>query len=233
MDESGVHSGASSVAVGAYFAKSCVWRNFTKEWNTAKRPIKVFHSTDCQHLRGEFKGWSKERRDDFVANLLRVIRDHHIAGLVIGIQMDDFRAALDNRPDLINAFGNPYGACVQWALSTVMQAAIDHNSDEPIQFVHEVNDYKGEALSVFDWLKSELRPHNTVTLEFGGKSTYVPLQAADILAYEGSKFLRNPAGKPRRAWLALDPDRKRIVARRYGHENMPHLVSVLERMAAT
>jgi hypothetical protein len=56
---------------------------------------------------------------------------------------------------------------------------------------------------------------------------YSPLQAADVLAYEGGKFLKNPTGKPRLAWTALDPDKSRIIARRYGKENTPKLIQLL------
>jgi hypothetical protein len=67
MDETGIHDGAPVVAVAAYVARPVVWRNWTKKWNAAKRPIKVFHATDCANLRGEFEGWSKEQRDSWPA----------------------------------------------------------------------------------------------------------------------------------------------------------------------
>jgi hypothetical protein len=54
-----------------------------------------------------------------------------------------------------------------------------------------------------------------------------PLQAADVLAYEGGKFLKNPTGTPRRAWTALDPDKTRIIARRYGKDDMSELIRLL------
>ena len=40
-----------------------------------RRPIKVFHSTDCAAYQGEFESWAKEERDAFVAQLLPVIRE--------------------------------------------------------------------------------------------------------------------------------------------------------------
>ena len=59
------------------------------------------------------------------------------------------------------------------------------------------------------------------------RRVYPPLQAADILAYEGGKFLKNPTGTPRRAFTALDPDKTRIIARRYGKDNMPEFIRLL------
>lgn len=73
-----------------------------------------------------------------------------------------------------------------------------------------------------------------MTLGFGGKQDYPPLQAADVLAYEGGKFLKNlvPTELPRRTWTALDPEKKRIIAKRYSKDNMHILISTLERIRA-
>lgn len=68
-------------------------------------------------------------------------------------------------------------------------------------------------------------------MTFGDKKTFVPLQAADVLAYEGGKFLRNPTGEWRRSWKALDPEKKKIRALRYGEDNMGVLIRVLEKAA--
>lgn len=72
-------------------------------------------------------------------------------------------------------------------------------------FVHEVNDFKGEAIRAFDYVKTTLNPRRIpMTLKFGTKLEFPPLQAADVFAYEGGKFVKIPIGKPRRAWTALD-----------------------------
>jgi hypothetical protein len=75
MDESGTHDHSPVLTVGAYFARPREWQAWTKRWNVAKRPIKIFHSVDCQNLHGEFEGWSPEERDRLVANLLPVIAE--------------------------------------------------------------------------------------------------------------------------------------------------------------
>jgi hypothetical protein len=106
MDETGIHAGAPVVAVAAYVARPVIWRTWTKKWNVAKRPIKVFHSTDCANLRGEFEGWTKEQRDAFVANLLPILPAHKLFGFVIAIQMNDFRSALKERKDLEKVIGD-------------------------------------------------------------------------------------------------------------------------------
>jgi len=127
------------------------WRTWTKAWNQAKRPIKIFHATDCANFHGEFEGWDKERRDKFVANLLPIIPAHELAGIVIGIQLEDLEAALKAHPELIEMIGTPYTACFQWAISIVLEIATKYGHNQRLAFVHEINDYKGEVQNAFRW----------------------------------------------------------------------------------
>jgi hypothetical protein len=228
MDESGIHEGAPVVAVAGYISRPQHWRAWTKDWNKAKKPIKVFHSTDCANCRGEFEGWDKPRRDAFVANLLPVLPAHELAGIVIGIDMHVFQKELQYHPELKRMVGEPYTVCFQWAVSIIMEVASEHGKGEPMTFVHENNDYQGEALKAFGYVNENLNPRGIkMTMRFGAKADFTPLQAADVLAYEGAKFIRNPAGTLRRAWVALDPDKSRIIVRRYGPDNMGTLVKTL------
>jgi hypothetical protein len=228
MDETGIHDNAKVVAVAGYISRPKHWRAWTKSWNVAKRPIKVFHAADCANYHGEFEGWDRDQRDKFVANLLPIMPAHELAGIVIGIQLDDLNAALKNHGELLEMFGTPYTACFQWALTIMMEIASEHGRGERMAFVHEVNGFKGEALKAFEYVKQFHNPRDIpMTLAFGSKADYVPLQAADVLAYEGGKFLKNPTGKPRRAWTALDPDKTRIIVRRYAKDNMHELISRL------
>jgi len=228
MDESGIHDGAPVVAVAGYISRPKHWRAWTKEWNKAKKPIKVFHATDCANFQGEFVGWDKDRRDAFVANLLPILPAHELAGIVIGIDMNTFTREVGKHPDLKRMFGEPYTACFQWAISIIMDIASQHGKGERMAFVHENNDYQADALRAFNYVEQQFNPRGIkMTMSFGAKEDHAPLQAADVLAYEGAKFVRNPTGQLRRAWVALDPDKSRIIVRRYGPDNMGVLIKTL------
>jgi hypothetical protein len=230
MDESGVHDNSPVLTVAAYLARREQWQDWTKRWNLAKRPIKVFHSVDCANLKGEFRDWSPKDRDALVIRLLKVINESDFPGIVIGIQMDEFRAAMAGRDDLRKLFGEPYSACFQWVTQAIMNIADDLGSGERIGFIHEKNDYKREAEDAFAWVKANGNPRGTnISLAFEDKAKYVPLQAADALAYEGNKRMREPARDARRSWLALNPD-GRIIAAHYGRENMYELIDRLEKI---
>ena len=231
MDESGVHDGSPVITVGAYIARPRQWQDWTKSWNVAKRPIKVMHAVDCANLKGEFKGWEQPARDELVKRVLPVIAESNAIGVVIGIQMDEFEKAMAGRDDLRPLFGTPYAACFQWVVQVIMNFALGAMSTERIAFVHELNDYRQQALDSFAWIKQHGNPlGNIIGLQFAEKKDFVPLQAADILAYEGNKRLRDPNRPERRAWTALDPDKSRILAAYYGRKNMAGLIDRLEKI---
>lgn len=162
--------------------------------------------------------------------LLKVIDDTDFPGIVIGIHMDEFRKAMAGRDDLRESLGEPYTACFQWVTQAIMNIADDLGSQERIGFVHEANDYKREAEDSFEWVKGHGNPRGTrIGLVFEKKAKYVPLQAADALAYEGNKRFRDPSRQARRSWLALNPDGRIIVAH-YGRENMQELIDRLEKI---
>lgn len=228
LDESGTHDDSPVVVVAGYLAKPPEWRDWTKKWNLVKRPIRIFHAVDCQNLKGEFKGWKPDERDAYVRNLLPVIAAAPLAGIVTGIDKAAFNAAMQDHPDLRRMFGNTYTACFQWAVQHILAIAHRYQNTDRVAFVHEINNMKGDAVSALDFIGTYHNPgKNKITLSFAGKDDFVPLQAADILAYEGNKRLRNLSGKPRRSWDALKPEDK-ILVFFHDAEAMPKAIKFLE-----
>ena len=218
VDESGTHPESDVVTVAAYAGRQKTWRKWTDEWRRAKRPIKVHHATDSANLHGEFQGWTTEKRDELAKTLLPIIASNSIAGAVMGLHLGEFRKAVKDNKDIPLALGTPYTACFHWLVQTLLELLKHNKATESLKFIHEQNDFEGEARAAFDFLKEKANPNNVpMKLIFGGKDENMPLQAADILAYEGNKRFRDPGKPPRKAWEALNPD-KRIVAIHFGKE---------------
>jgi Protein of unknown function (DUF3800) len=230
MDESGVHDNSPVLTVAAYLGRPRAWEAWAKKWRVAKRPIKVFHAVDAANLSGEFKGWSAGERDGVVKKLLPVIAEADLVGLIVGIQMDEFRKAMAPHPELRALFASPYAACFQWLTQIIMNLQADVGSNERIGFVHETNDYQQEALEGFAWIKKYGNPQgSTIGLTFADKAKCTPLQAADILAYEGNKRMRDPGRPERRPWGILR-SREALTAAHFGCENMHLLVEGLRKV---
>ena len=225
--ESGIHDGSPVLTVAAYQAKPKEWRDWTKKWNAAKRPIKVYHAVDAANLQGEFEGWTAAERDKLAAKLLPLIGEAQLAGVVIGIHMEEFRRAIASHPELKEIIGNPYGACFHWVAGTIIRLANRFDLNERTAFFHEVNDYQEDARQSFKWIGKNINSAaRVISLTFGSKADFVPLQAADILAYEANKRFRDMSRKPRRAWSALNP-KTNVTFGHYGKHNMDKLMEGL------
>ena len=94
--------------------------------------------------------------------------------------MHVFQKELQHHPELKRMVGEPYGACFQWAVSIIMDVASEHGKGEPMAFVHENNNYQGEALKAFSYVNENLNPRGIkMTMRFGAKADFPPLQAAE------------------------------------------------------
>jgi len=228
MDESGVHDGSPVVSVAAYFGRPKAWKAFTKEWNLAKRPIRIFHAADCANFEGEFEGWEEDARNAFVAKLLPVLPKHQISGLSVSFRLQDLKEVLEPHPHLMRLFGNPYTACFRISTRLIVDFIEDSGSNEMLAFVHEQNDYQQEAIDAFNFVERNRNKHyGPMSLTFGSKEKYVPLQAADVLAYESNKKVRNPGGEWRRSLAAMNPNGEHCLLLYYPKERLHKLVESL------
>jgi len=226
-DESGTHDGSPVVTVGMYIGRPSSWREWTKDWNNAKKPIKVYHAVDAHNRDREFKGWTKARRDKLVIGLLPVLARHNLLGVAVGIHMGAFDKAMDGHPELKQLFGTPYAACFQWATQIMLAKLNEARAVQRVVIFHECNDYQDQASAAFKWVqRTDMR---AVALAFAGKDEYVPLQAADVLAYEANHMIRDPKKEKRKPWRAIDPNPNSpiITVMHYGEENMGLLISKL------
>jgi hypothetical protein len=233
LDESGTHADSDVITVAAYAGRQTAWKKWTNEWRRAKRPIRVYHAADSANLRGEFTGWSSEKRDELVKKLLPIIADNRIAGAVMGLHLGEFRKAVGDRKEIPEALGNPYTSCFHWLVQSLLELLKHNKKTESLKFIHEQNDYEGEARAAFDFIHENANPNGVpMKLVFGTKNENMPLQAADILAYEGNKRFRDPEKSERKAWQALDP-KNRIVAVQFGKDNMSKLVESVTQIVAS
>jgi hypothetical protein len=236
VDESGTHDGSPVVTVGAYAGRLETWPAFIDDWNSAKHPIKVFHSTDCAALKGEFAGWTASDRDVLVARLLSVPAKYELYGIAMGINLRDLVEAVTAEPDLTDTpeaaamFASPYGMSLQWVLMSIIERTEAAGlREEPLALFHEQNSFQGDALKAFDLVKRRRKHHiGPMTIAFCEKDEFVPLQAADVLAYEANKRLRDPSKPQRRSIAALGDN---ITVEGFAKPNIHKIISGLKVFA--
>lgn len=95
--------------LGGWIAESKVWANFSDEWSDILRMsprVSYFKFTEAMNFNGEFRGISKERRDEKLKLLARAVADHGLLGISVSVPHDIFSQLFSTHPN--HAVRNPY-----------------------------------------------------------------------------------------------------------------------------
>jgi hypothetical protein len=197
FDESGTHD-SPILALACYIATVEQWAHFLREWDEIlkQESLTHFHMSKFEARRGEFAGWDNERRLRVQKRLISIIKRRVNVGIFCAVNLaayDEFITEWRRE-----GFGSPYNFCVKLCLSLISFWAQKYERKEPIAFVIEHGaGYNGELTASFNGIfaNEQMRQYLRLgSLTFVDKKMALPLQAADLLAYEvwkdsSNKFL--------------------------------------------
>ena len=189
LDASG--SGDTSILVVAGFvAPDAGWDDFSREWRDrlAKDGLDYFHMREYAHSVGPWESWGgdEKRRRALLRDLMSIIVGSvsQKVGSVIATSRFE-RIPQDLRRDF--GFGR-YSLAGRTVAADIRRWAQRERITTPIPMVFEDGDKgKGELMKVFenDQLPPPVfRTKKDKVTEGGAASAWLPLQAADLLAYE-------------------------------------------------
>ena len=208
-DESGEYDSAGNLlnmSMGGVVAPLAKWEAFTADWCAAlaAEGLEAFHMTDFEAWQPPFDfklangERDKTRHNRLLNSLISVALDHieHFAGFAEGNQISQ---------DKSRAHNLALEGCV---LAAVTHAVHDlwQSYQEPINLVfgHQTHFSRTQMLryvDLYDWGDGRGRIKSATV---ASPDDVIPLQAADILAYEMSKIQRDdrPMRYPFKALLA-------------------------------
>jgi hypothetical protein len=191
------------------------WKSVIRDANKSLRKqgrpqISRYHAADCSSRKGEFEGWSVDEQIAFSKKLISIIKYNMTTVMAYSMPLEDFVAVYPERSD--NPEKELYGL-----LLTFMMTQLIHDIDKQsngrnlrpykIAFIHDRSSRDGDMLSAFNHMKDDAsfqgRDHFTTIAPMGWEDC-IPLQAADLLAYETFKDAANrisPTPRPRRKSL--------------------------------
>lgn len=204
IDESGIHASSDMFVLAGYLAPAREWDRFTKKWQSvlSRYGINVFHATDCNSFRGEFKRFAgrKEERDEFVKELLATISTRRrILAVNLGVVVADF-------PDLAHqqvraGSGHAYYVCMKGLMAAVHLVMNQFSPHEKVTLIFDRQDqFRRSALERFDEIREENWEGNNRfdNIVFGSAKEHIPLQAADALAFDSYREFRRRRECPER-----------------------------------
>ncbi len=186
LDESGTHEGSDAVAVAGFISNRSKWQTFSDDWKNALDSWKIpyFHMSDYETRHGFFESWDDQQREERLNHLLGLIKKHTFLSVAYIIRTKQFNEILSDAAKKL--CGNAYGLAA---------IACWFNLRQLVKKVNGYIDYTMEKVSagssILAWIYREqvkypewVEDTRLLSLSFEDKKVILPLQAADILAYE-------------------------------------------------
>jgi Protein of unknown function (DUF3800) len=194
FDGSNTHAGAKVWALCGYLMDEAACARLIEEWNAVlDKPewpnrLKRFHMVDCVHGDGEFVGWSFAERLALLGDLTSVIMGIPCVAVSSVVIAEDFAKLEPEELDLLESEG--LGTPLDLSLQSVFQRSINltrgTSNDEEISLVFDnENPANVERFAELCGVYRDRFGFGKwfAGIAFGDSFKFIPLQAADILAY--------------------------------------------------
>jgi len=209
-----------------FFTLSCLlgrpqdWMWIESEWKkvlrkknaelhrAGRRKISRYHAADCSSCRGEFSGWSVDEQIAFVKRLLAIFNKYMTSVVAYTVPLEDFKDVYPEHKD------DPFPVLYRMLTNLLMNQTVHEIRTQAgpwavdrvsIALIHDRSDYDQSYLAAFNFCKKDLTfegRHIFKSITPLGWEDCIPLQAADMLAYETFKDVENHAvGRKRRKSL--------------------------------
>jgi len=185
LDESGSHARDGRLcrlALGGCLGGYADWKRFETEWAAVLKTegVDYFHMADFEAIRGPFEGWDRSRHQSFLERLLDCFSPHVKSIFGAGCDITDPSARL-RESYLRNVKGAVRSALEEghWWSFPNEKVSIMFAKHPEVGAVH-IEQYAKAVEETIPALGS---------VRFGDPQDMVPLQAADLVAYEIAKYL--------------------------------------------
>jgi hypothetical protein len=161
-DESGIHDSAVAFSIAGWIAPASEWQKFARSWGKVLRRegIKNFHMTDLLAGHGEFAGWERERRANFIESLGKAV----CSTAALGFSSSIIRGQKGQRRGMARMITEqPYVAAFgRQILGLVGRADSFLRAKQKIGFVFDSQDsqeeWSGRALKLYESMKTATEP---------------------------------------------------------------------------
>jgi hypothetical protein len=200
FDDSGSERDPNSrfPCLAGYLAHETYWMSFNDVW----RHLLLRHGLPYLHMREYIKmandrGWNQIHRNDVVLEFVHAIKQCRLIGFGVGVDADIWRNLPRERRTV---FGDAQQFCFMRIMRRVVERLELAAEPETIQiFFDRDMEYARPRLRFFDQIlkMDRIAAGRIAALSFGDAKLYLPLQAADVLAWETRKQLIARADKTR------------------------------------
>lgn len=211
FDESGHAADQNIVSIGGFLGTAEEWLAFDTKWQEllATHGIREFHASKISADHGVCKGWSRDRINALMSDVVSAITSRDLLGISHSIIVPDFQLVVGRHSWFSMKFGSPYQLCYEASIQAAARW-IQRNpkcEGDRVEVVFASNLEHGGAARIEGerYVKHERYAHLISDVMSAAARDVPGLQAADLLAYETFKystahFYRRPNPEPRRSY---------------------------------
>lgn len=193
-DGSGEH-GRGAMVVAGYLADTRDWFEVERFWSAALQnhpKIDYFKAAQCQHLDGQFNGWTRDAANAKRLRLAEIVRkhSHRLVEISSTIRWNEYHSVIGDGP-VRRTYYHPYFFCFHGVASLAVERANDNFRDHTgrIAFVLDTESYKTMDVDVqqqYNYARETLPEH--VKRRMGSTTwdtdiAFPMLQVADLIAW--------------------------------------------------
>ncbi len=182
---------SSAVTVAGYVSDVDRWASFETEWQDVLTGygIEYFHMKDFAAREGDYKSWGP-KGDCRLVRLLEIINASVLAAVSITVPLGLWRAVLSDEER--ERSGNPYCIAGFGCFREITRwMRRECGAGDEVAYVYDQGDKgRGEIFKLFNAVYDSQdlrREYRLLSMKVEDKKRFVPLQAADILAWERNR----------------------------------------------
>lgn len=209
FDESGTTEASPVFCMAGFIISRGASEQMSERWQTMldKYHLPCFHMTDCANGAPPFDALSMNERIEAEKEAISIIRDTITYGFAVTLKPSEYDKTVPHSPEI----GSPYSLCAHTCLTAVRGWANNFKFDGSISYIFEAgHKSQGEANGIMTRIfkRPNLRAeHRYAEHGFAEKTVVLPLQAADIIAWqwftENKRRLEGKRPHPRKDYVEL------------------------------
>ena len=190
VDDSGSGGDSAWFVLAGYMASAADWDSFDAEWRAVlddSPRIVYFKSSEAESLRpdGQWAGVTKEQRDAKIEAFVKVIQKRARHAFVARVKQKHYNRII-RANGIPEVWDDPYYFLFLYILSMGASAEKYFGSGEPLEFVFDSSERmeKPSRHLYGQYQKVAINGDKIVNVVYRDEKLFLPLQAADLLAWQ-------------------------------------------------
>ena len=188
IDDSGSGGDSPWFVLGGYVGTAEAWDKFDHHWRAVldgPPKLEYFKASQAESLRpdGQWAGISKNERNQRIDSLIKVIGNHALRSIYVRLKQQDYNEVI--KPYVPDAWDNAYYYLFIGSIAAFTSVEKHVGANQPIEFFFDrQNALEKPSNRLYSMVGNQLFGNRVVDVHYEDEKLFLPLQAADLLAWQ-------------------------------------------------